>query len=117
MERTCPECGNKIRGRADKVFCSDSCRNTHHNLLNKDNKNLVRNINNLLRKNYRILEKLNAADKTKTTKDKLLRAGFSFDYFTGIYTTKSGATYFYVYDQGYLPLDNNFYLLVKKDFN
>ncbi len=114
MERNCPECGNKILGRADKKFCSDSCRNAHNNLLNKDNKNLVRNINNRLRKNYRILETLNSEDKTKTTKDRLLRMGFSFDYFTSIYTTKTGSTYFYLYDQGYLPLDNDFYLLVKK---
>nr|WP_310993282.1 hypothetical protein [Aequorivita sp. S2608]MDS1298842.1 hypothetical protein [Aequorivita sp. S2608] len=40
--------------------------------------------------------------------------GFNFDSFTSIYTTKSGATYFYLYDQGYLPLDDDFYLLVKK---
>lgn len=115
MERICPECGDKILGRADKKFCSDACRNAHNNSLNKDNKNLVRNINNRLRKNYRILESLNTEDKTKTTKDRLLRLGFSFDYFTGIYTTKSGSVYYYLYDQGYLPLDNDFYLLVKKD--
>lgn len=115
MERSCPECGNRIRGRADKKFCSDACRNTHNNSLNKDNKNLVRNINNRLRKNYRILEEINTEDKTKTTKDRLLRMGFSFDYFTSIYTTKAGSTYYYLYDQGYLPLDSDFYLLVKKD--
>ena len=115
MEKNCPECGDKILGRADKKFCSDACRNSHNNSLNKDNKNLVRNINNRLRKNYRILETLNKEEKTKTTKDRLLRLGFSFDYFTGIYTTKSGSVYYYLYDQGYLPLDNDFYLLVKKD--
>lgn len=116
MERTCPECGDRILGRADKKFCSDACRNAHNNSLNKDNKNLVRNINNRLRKNYRILESLNSADKTKTTKGKLLHLGFSFEYFTSTYTTKSGSIYYYLYDQGYLPLDNDFYLLVKKDF-
>lgn len=115
MERNCPECGDKIFGRADKKFCSDACRNAHNNLINKDHKNLVRTINNRLRKNYRILESLNKEEKTKTTKDRLLRKGFDFDYFTGIYITKTGSTYFYLYDQGYLPLDNNFYLLVKKD--
>ena len=68
MEKVCPECGDKIRGRADKKFCSDACRNAHNNSLNKDNKNLVRNINNRLRKNYSILESLNTEDKTKTTR-------------------------------------------------
>ncbi len=117
MNKACPECGNKIIGRADKKFCSDACRNAHNNDLNKDSKNLVRNINNALRKNYRILETLNTTDKTKTTKNKLLQLGFSFDYFTGIYTTKTGSVYYYLYDQGYLPLDNDFYLLVKREGN
>lgn len=115
MEKRCPECGDKILGRADKKFCGDACRNAHNNVLNKDSKNLVRNVNNRLRKNYRILEDLNPTDKTKTTKDKLLRLGFSFEYFTSIYTTKTGSTYYYLYDQGYLPLENDFYLLVKRE--
>ncbi len=113
MKRNCPECGDKIIGRADKKFCSDACRNTHNNALNKDNKNLVRNVNNRLRKNYRILEALNSKDKTKVTKDRLLKHGFSFNYFTSQYITKTGSVYNYVYDQGYLPLDNDWYLLVK----
>lgn len=114
MGKTCPICGNKILGRADKKFCSDYCRNTHNNNLNKDSKNLVRNINNLLRKNYRILEELNPNEKTKTTKNKLVAKGFDFNYFTSIYTTKAGTIYYFIYDQGYLPLENEYYALVKK---
>ena len=114
MKKRCPECGDKIIGRADKKFCSDACRNTHNNALNKDSKNLVRNINNRLRKNYRILESLNPDGKTKTTKEKLLRLGFNFEFFTNIYTTKTGSDYFYLYDQGYLALENDFYLIVKR---
>lgn len=116
MTRTCITCGDTLKGRADKIFCGDYCRNQHNNSLNRDGKNLVRNINNRLRKNYRILEEINVDNKTKATKEKLLRLGFSFEFFTSIYTTKTGSVYFYVYDQGYLPLDNNFFLLVKKDF-
>ena len=115
MERNCPECGNKIIGRADKVFCGDSCCNAHNNTLNKDKKSLVRNINNLLRKNHRILETLNTKDKTKTTKGRLLQKGFDFRFYTSQYVTKAGTVYFYVYDQGYLPLDNDWYLLVKTE--
>lgn len=115
MERTCPVCDYKIVGRADKKFCSDQCRNTYNNTLKKADNNLMRNVNNQLRKNYRILQHINKDDKTKTTKSRLLQEGFDFDLFTGIYTTKAGSVYFYVYDQGYLPLDNDFILLVKRD--
>lgn len=114
MKKQCNVCGTIISGRADKKFCSDDCRNTFNNALNRDHKNLIRNINNRLRKNYRTLEKLNTQDKTKVTKASLIKNDFNFEYFTSIYTTKTGSTYFYVYDQGYLALDNDFYLLVKK---
>ena len=114
MQKDCPECGEKIKGRTDKKFCSDYCRNAHNNKLNKDSKNLVRNTNNKLRKNYRILEELNPNDKSKATKSKLEAKGFDFEYFTSIYTTKTGTVYYFVYDQGYLPLEGDFYALVKR---
>ncbi|MGY5850718.1 hypothetical protein [Salegentibacter sp. F14] len=114
MQKACLQCGEKVLGRVDKKFCSDYCRNAYHNNLNKDRKNLVRNVNNRLRKNYRILEECNPTEKTTTTKNKLLAKGFNFDYITSIYTTKSGKIYYFVYDQGYLPLDNGFYALVKR---
>lgn len=114
--KECLECGTDIKGRADKKFCSDYCRNAHNNKLNKDSKNLIRNVNNRLRKNYRILEGFELKDgKTRTTKSKLVNLGFSFEYLTSTYTTKKGSTYFFVYDLGYLPLDNDYYMIVKRD--
>ena len=83
-------------------------------LINKDSKNLIRNTNNRLRKNWRILEDLNPEEKTKTSRSKLIEKGFDFSYFTSIYTTKIGTVYYFVYNQGYLPLDNDYYALVKR---
>ena len=113
--KQCPECGDKIIGRTDKKFCSDGCRNTYNNRMNKDQKNLMRNINNRLRKNWRILEQLNPDHKTKKSRAQLIALGFDFNYFTSIYTTKAGTSYYFVYDQGYLPLENDFFALVKRD--
>ncbi|WP_034893484.1 hypothetical protein [Gillisia sp. Hel_I_29] len=115
MQKTCLECGEKIVGRADKKFCSDYCRNAYNNNINKDSTNLIRNVNNSLRKNYRILLDLNPTDKTMTSKSKLLAKGFNFEYFTSIYTTKTGNVYYFVYDQGYLPLEGDLYALVKRN--
>jgi len=75
----------------------------------------MRNINNKLRKNYRILSELNNDVKSKTTRSKLLNKGFDFDYFTSILNTKTGNTYYFVYDQGYMALESDFFILVKKD--
>ena len=113
--KNCLECHEKIVGREDKKFCSDSCRNAYNNKMNKDHTNLMRNINNKLRKNYRILTELNPEGKTKTTKNKLISRGFDFDLITSVYTTKTGNTYYFVYDQGYMTVENEGYVLVKKE--
>ena len=84
MDKTCLECGDKIVGREDKKFCSDGCRNAYNNKINKDSTNFMRNVNNKLRKNYRILSALNVDGKGKATKSKLLSKGFDFEFFTNI---------------------------------
>ena len=115
MQKTCLECHEPVKGRADKKFCSDYCRNAYNNKLDTGDKNLVRNINNRLKKNYKILCELNPEQKSKTHKDKLLSKNFDFNYFTSIYTTQKGTVYHFVYNQGYLELDNGFFMLVKRD--
>lgn len=115
MTKNCLECNEKIVGREDKKFCSDGCRNAYNNKMNKDSNNYMRNINNKIRKNYRILAALNTDGKSKTTRAKLLSKGFDFEYFTNILNTKTGNTYYFVYEQGYMILENDYYMLVKKD--
>lgn len=117
QEKRCEECGSLIMGRVDKRFCSDQCRNTFNNRLNSDVTNYIRNTNNALRKNRRILMDLNPAGKTKVSRDKLLARGFDFAHFTSTYTTKEGSAYFFCYEQGYLPIEKDYFLLViKKEF-
>lgn len=111
----CQECGDKIIGRSDKKFCSDGCRNAFNNKQNKDSSNVMRNINNKLRKNYRILADQSPEGKTKITRLKLESAGFDFDYITQIVTYKNGSQYFYIYDKGYKFLDDDWVLIVNKN--
>lgn len=114
--RECLTCAKPLKGRSDKKFCDDYCRNNYNNELKSIVNNQVRNINNTLGKNRRILESLlpETEETAKTTKEKLSRLGFQFKYVTHLYTTKSGKTYYYCYDHGYLPLDNDWYLIVRK---
>lgn len=115
--KACLECGDPIKGRADKKFCSDQCRVAYNNRLNSDDTNYVRNVNYTLRKNRRIMIELNTTGKTKVSREKLIRNGFDFGYFTNTYKTKDGAIYYYCYEQGYLPIEKEYYLLVvKQDF-
>ena len=84
--------------------------------MNKDSNNYMRNVNNKLRKNYRILLEANPEGKAKITKTKLLSKGFDFEYFTNILNTNTGNTYYFVYDQGYRNLEDDFIMLVKKEY-
>lgn len=113
--KVCLDCGSPLRGRADKKFCNDLCRNNYNNKLNSNSYNLVRNINNILKRNRRILEELNPTGKTKTTKAKMAAKGFDFKYLTNKYDTQNGKTYHFCYEYGYLPLENDEVLLVKRE--
>ena len=113
-ENLCPECKGPFRGRVDKKFCSDSCRNTYNNRINSDVNKYIRNVNNLLRKNRRILNELKAGKKT-VHKSELEKKNFDFQFFTNIYTTKNGHTYYFCYDHGYRELENDYYMLVIKE--
>ena len=116
MERKCLECGERIMGRVDKKYCSDHCRNAYNNKVNKNSKNLIRNINNRLRKNYKVLDSFPLKEgKARTSRTRLMDRGFDFDFITNLYTTKKGTTYYFVYDLGYLPLDNDYYMIVKRE--
>ena len=110
----CLDCEKPLMGRVDKKFCNDICRNNYNNLQNRDANNLVRNVNGILRKNRRIMQKLVPDDKRKVKKTTLDVEGFNFLYFTNTYLTKTGQTYYFCYDYGYLPLENDFYLLVQR---
>jgi hypothetical protein len=117
MKNTCRECGEGFIGRSDKVYCSDQCRTAYYNRQNSDATRFVRNVNNILRKNRRILASLNPEGKTKVPKAKLLGSDFRFNYFTNTYTTKSGKTYYFCYEQGYLPIEYDYYaLVIRQDY-
>lgn len=100
-------------GRADKKFCDDQCRSNYNNRQRADDLTQVKIINHILLKNRKILVQLNITGKTKVAKAKLEKAGFNFAYFTHIYETAKGNSYYFCYEQGYLALENEFYLLVK----
>lgn len=116
-EKLCLTCSKPVKGRSDKKFCDDYCRAAYNNDLKSAANNLIRNVNNALGKNRRILERLlpEGEPTAKTNKDKLLEKGFQFKYRTHLYQTKNEKTYFYCYEYGYLPLENNWYLIVKRE--
>ena len=116
IPRNCLECDKPIKGRQDKKFCDDYCRNAYNNRQNADTNNYVRNINNALRKNRRILESVIKQDEAmgKCPRQKLADQGFDFRYHTHQYLNKKGQTYHFCYEYGYLPLEGDWMLVVKR---
>ena len=115
--KTCLFCKKPVKGRSDKKFCDDYCRAAYNNDLKSASNNYIRNVNNALGKNRRILESLlpEGEPTAKANQDKLLQLGFQFKYHTHQYTAKNGNNYFYCYEYGYLPLENNWFLIVKRN--
>ena len=115
MERICLDCGILVKGRADKKFCDDHCRSNYNNKLKSELSPTIKKINAALKQNRDILEKLNPEGKTKISKVKLLKAGFDSQYHTHQYQTQNGNTYIFCYEYGYLILENEEILLVKRE--
>ena len=115
IQKKCLACDKVLHGRADKKFCNDYCRNAYNNNLKSANSTIVRNINNSLLKNRRILEGTLGDEETKKiAKDKLLQQGFQTKYITHTYTNKKGDVYFFCYEYGYLSLEHDVFLIVKR---
>lgn len=112
--RKCLECNEGLIGRKDQKFCSDYCRNTFNNRLNEDVNANVRRINRILKKNRRIISELLAKNQALKQGVELAEEGFNFHYYTNIYQTQKGQTYYFCYDLGYFKIRENKYKLVEK---
>jgi hypothetical protein len=117
-DRKCLECAIPFKGRSDKKFCSDPCRTSYNNRLHQCSDVIVKNVNNILKRNRRILTALNPDGRRKVAVEKLMTLGFNFNYFTNTVTTKGGMQYYYCYDLGYMPIEKeNCLLIVRKELN
>lgn len=102
-QRFCQTCGEKIEGRADKLFCSVKCKsafNYKHKASSKSS--LYLQIDKQLKRNRTLLKHYNAAGKAVVRKSVLLQAGFNPKYFTHYWKNKKGEVYLFCYEFGYL---------------
>jgi len=118
VEKLCLCCSKRLNGRADKKFCDDFCRNTYNNNLKSQINNVIRNINNALSKNRRILESFLPETEVHkfVSKDKLLKKGFRMKHHTHLINNQKGQTYYFCYDHGYRLTDNDNVLIVRSYF-
>jgi len=114
--KVCRFCNKPVRGRTDKKYCNDYCRNAFNNKLIEKDAKQMRYINNALWRNRKILEELLQAttDRKKTYREILISKGFQFKYFTHIRQSKNGRLFYCCYDYSYNPQENDRYLIVRQ---
>ena len=114
-ERKCLACQKTLRGRMDKKFCDDYCRNNYNNQQRAADSQYDKSIIAILKKNKQILASLlKEEEMVKTTRERLLTKGFQFKYHTHHYENKKGNIYVFCFEYGYLSLDNDWFLVVKR---
>ncbi|MFN7822301.1 MAG: hypothetical protein ACK5PO_05020 [Bacteroidota bacterium] len=115
-ERKCVTCQKPLRGRSDKKFCNEYCRNVYNNRMYSETNSYVRNINQNLRKNRKILQGF-LRDKhfmTRAPQYRLFSQGFRFQFFTHTFTNRQGRQYFFCYEYGYMLIDKEKVLIIKR---
>lgn len=114
MERKCMDCGEPLVGRADKKFCDDACRANYNNRRNNEESGYLRKVNNILKRNRRILAKLSPEGGRKVKWQTLIDEGFNFNFITDMSETAEGTQYRFCYEYGYLLQADDEVLLVRR---
>jgi hypothetical protein len=99
-QRICRLCKQPFTGRADKIFCSATCKAQYHIKLNKVTVEASSRIDTILHRNRSILlELMGKEGKQKKMDKKILDAKkFNWTYITHYHVNAQNKTVHYVYD-------------------
>lgn len=115
ISKTCLTCGESLQGRADKKFCSDQCRSSFHNQTGPANRDYIRRVNYILKKNRRILTQLREQGLRQIPVETLRGKGYDFNYFTSLHSSAHGVNFF-CYELGFIQdIAENRIILVTRD--
>lgn len=113
---TCLSCNKPLRGRTDKKFCNDYCRNMFHNKEKSARPYIINKVNRILLRNHQILQNLiEAGGIFCTRREYLMEMGFSFRYITHIKKGRGDTVYRFCYAYGYLEGEKGEVLLIGEE--
>ena len=107
-ERFCMNCGARLAGRPDKLFCSARCKNEWHNRIKGDEKRRRERIFSILCNNYKILDTMIALEEHNPLISSLENAGFRPGYITGFRHLK-GRNEYHCFDISYNKTEAHLY--------
>lgn len=108
----CLHCNKPLVGRSDKKYCDLGCKSSYANKKRHEKEGLVLKINKQLRQNWKILKTINPQGKSTLRKEFLISQGYDFNYFTNVYRTKKGNTYYFCYDVGIMEINKTHICIV-----
>lgn len=89
--KNCLNCGAPLYGRPDKLFCSDSCKDSWHNIRRSRIRKKRASVMSILNNNHEILSALLQSGRTVWITPLVEAMGFKPDYFTKLVEIKSGS--------------------------
>jgi len=105
------KCGRSFGGRADKIYCSDQCRNAAGREKKKREKweepEHFAQTNRIIMRNYQILKSLCNENGYEVSNWRLRDEGFEFKFMTSIYETEDSLRLNMCYDYGWIKLSEN----------
>lgn len=105
--KICLQCGKPLNGRSDKKFCDAYCRNSFNNQHKAEDEQHIQHINAQIRKNRRILKDLCPEGKATIRRAVLEIRGYDYKYFSGVFHSTRGLTYYLCYDYGFAAIMDN----------
>ena len=116
MRVKCKICKKLIVGRADKMFCSITCKNYYHINLRSATDIQTLEIDRILHRNRSILLEIigkNGIQK-KVARLVLDKKKFQFKYLTHFHVNSKGKTFHYNYDLAWMEFSDDEILIVRK---
>ena len=104
MIKNCPVCGESIKGRSDKKFCSPTCKSSFHYDQRLQSEKFYHQIDRQLKLNRKILKSINRKGYSTINKKDLKEEGFNPNFFTHYWKNKQEDVYLFVYEYGFLDL-------------
>lgn len=105
-QHRCLECGGEIRyGRKDRKFCSEDCKNRHHNSTHRSERQYKRMVTAILERNYEILEELVRSEITAIWVADAIAIGYNPAYVTS-YRRHGKRSICHCFDISYVTTSN-----------
>lgn len=115
--RFCKVCGNQLKGRRDKKYCDQICKNQYHADMRALHRTEVSADLSFLFRNRTILHEIldqEGSNKKKIPRSVLQFMGFKFNNYTGAHVNKQGKTYHFVFDYSWMAFSDKEVLILKR---